>query len=371
MDSGFRFFDNREKYLLFVTTCTEKQVLPTRIGMEISSIRPKPPAFRLFDAGMGDATVLTRVMRELHDHLPTVPLFVVAKEISMEDVRIGLEKIADRFSEHPQTVLVLTNMKYSEAPWLSPHREEDQTSLNWWEVPLEGTSAHDFDMQIRSLESELARKWRTHPSPVSGNPIYVEPSVLILYRADQRFMLDSIIPAGPIEAGYDLVIASQPYRARMPALKKVRYVLGPLANSLAPGGRMIVIQSTGNDPGMELIRRIWPEESPFMTPRRDLITAMRQELGEEPSELSFHMYSDQRSMFKYHLRAMPSELGENIGTSTLLAGWNAAVYVAQIEDERLAKVLNNGSYIEPTREILQHYNGLWFQDESFVVERKV
>ena len=65
------------------------------------------------------------------------------------------------------------------------------------------------------------------------------------------------------------------------------------------------------------------------------------------------------------------ELGENIGTSTLLAGWNAAVYVAQIEDERLAKALNNGSYIEPTREILQHYNGLWFQDESFVVERKV
>ena len=79
---------------------------------------------RLFDAGMGDATVLTRVMRQIHARHPTVPLLAVAKEISLEDVRLGLEKMADRFLEHPETVLVITNMRYTEAPGLAPGRAQ-------------------------------------------------------------------------------------------------------------------------------------------------------------------------------------------------------------------------------------------------------
>ena len=119
-DKPFRFYDNREKYLLFVTTCSEKWVVADRVGMELGHISPKPPAIRIFDAGMGDATVLTRVMRQVHAQSPTVPMLAVAKEISLEDVRLGLEKMPDRFFEHPETVLVVTNMRYTEAPGLSP-----------------------------------------------------------------------------------------------------------------------------------------------------------------------------------------------------------------------------------------------------------
>src|SRR6516162_4162374 len=32
---NFRFYDNRQKYLLFVTTCSEKQVIAQRVGMEL------------------------------------------------------------------------------------------------------------------------------------------------------------------------------------------------------------------------------------------------------------------------------------------------------------------------------------------------
>ena len=59
---NFRFFDNRQKYLLFVTTCSEKETVARRVGMELAHIRPTPPAVRLFDAGMGDGSVLTRVL---------------------------------------------------------------------------------------------------------------------------------------------------------------------------------------------------------------------------------------------------------------------------------------------------------------------
>ena len=51
-------------------------------------------------------------------------------------------------------------------------------------------------------------------------------------------------------------------------------------------------------------------------------------------------------------------------------GLNAAIYVAQIEDERLEPIIQDGSYLQATREVLSRYNGLWFNDESFVVSRK-
>src|SRR5216117_1910259 len=88
----FRFYDNRQKYLAFVNTCNEKAVVARRAAGELSQLTPRPPAFRIFDAGMGDATVLSRLMSSAHRYFPTVPLLTVAKEISLEDVRLGLDK---------------------------------------------------------------------------------------------------------------------------------------------------------------------------------------------------------------------------------------------------------------------------------------
>src|SRR6267143_1935502 len=151
-EKNFRFFDNRQKYLLFVNTCSEKDVVARRVGLELGHIHPQPPAVRLFDAGMGDGTVLARVMREMHRRFPTVPFYIVGKEISLEDVRLSLRKMVDRFYEHPATVVV--------------------------------------------------------------------------YRDDYRFLLDEVIPKrGQGRADYDMVIASQPYRARAPLEFKAQKVI--------------------------------------------------------------------------------------------------------------------------------------------------
>jgi len=67
---------------------------------------------------------------------------------------------------------------------------------------------------------------------------------------------------------------------------------------------------------------------------------------------------------------LPSEIGDRIGTSTLFAAWNAAIYVSQIEDERLDAVVSSGAYLEATQRVLQRHGGLWFNDEAFVVSRR-
>jgi len=368
---NFRFFDNRQKYLLFVNTCSEKWEVASRVGDELAHIHPRPPAVRVFDAGVGDGTVLVRVMRAMHDRFTHMPFYVVGKEISLEDVRLTLQRTADRFFEHPATVLVLTNLAYADAPWLAVKSLNAASSLVWHELPLVGNSAHRFEQQIIDLEPFLALNWKAGVSARTGNPIYERPVVLVIYREDHRFLLDPIIPKpGGTVANYDLVIASQPYRARSSLEFKAQRVIAPLARALGPGGRLIAIHSHGHDPGMEIIQRVWPDDHPFIHDRHQILKAVKHELGAAGRDLNFNAYADNRSLFRYVMHTLPSEISESIGTSTLLAAWNAAIYVAQVEDDRLAEVVADGRYVDATRSVLRERGGLWFFDESFVISRR-
>jgi len=368
---NFRFYDNRQKYLLFVTTCSEKQVIAQRVGLELANIHPRPPALRIFDAGMGDGTVLARTMRAMHTRFPTMPFYIVGKELSVEDVRLVLEKMPDRLFEHPAMVLVITNMLYSEAPWLKPSSVTSATSLVWHELSLTGNTAHDFEKQITELQPFLAEHWRARSSATTGNPVYEKPVVLVIYRDDHKFLLDQVRPRrGFTNAEYDLVIASQPYRARASLEFKARRVIAPLARSLAPGGRLIAIHSYGHDPGLEIIQKVWPGENPFTTDRHALLRATKAELGSAGRDLNFGANADTRALFRYDMHTLPSEISDTIGTSTLFAAWNAAVYVAQVEDQRLSEAISSGAYLDATREVLRTHGGLWFLDESYVISRK-
>jgi hypothetical protein len=371
---NFRFYDNRQKYLMFVNTCSEKWVIARRVALELANIHPRPPAVRLFDAGVGDGGVLARVMRAMHQRFRWMPLYVVGKEISLEDVRLALEKMPDRFHEHPATVLVMTNLRYAEAPWLAPESVSAATSMMWKELALTGDTAAEFEEQIAALSPFLAQNWQARVSTTSGNPVHEKPVVLVIYREDQRFLLHATLPRrGAVEADYDLVIASQPYRARAPVRFKARRVMMPLAKSLAPGGRLIGVHSCGGDPGLEIIQQIWPGENPFVTNRHELLKVTKAELGTAARHLNFNAYSDDRSIFRYDMHTLPDEIdarGPLIGTSTLFAAWNAAAYVAQIEDERLAQAMSGAAYLEATAKVLRSHGGLWFRDESYIISRK-
>ncbi|MDR3465853.1 MAG: hypothetical protein P4M07_07910 [Xanthobacteraceae bacterium] len=368
---NFRFFENRQKYLLFVHTCSEKRLIAQRVDLELASVHPRPPALRVFDAGVGDGTVLARVMRSMHRRFPNMPFYVAGKEISLEDVRLTLDKLPDRLFEHPATVFVLTNMYYAEAPWLTPRSPAAAAGMIWRDVVLSGSSAGDFEDQIAELQPFLEENWRASVSPRSGMPVYERPIVLVFYREDHRFLLDPVIPrAGRAAADFDLVIASQPYRAKSSVSFRARRIIAPLARALRPGGRLIGIHSYGHDPGMEIIEAAWPGENPFAVSRHELLRAVKYELGSAGRDLNFNAYSDARSIFRYDMEALPNEVMGSIGSSTAFAAWNAAVYVAQVEDERLTEMTQSGRYLDATRDVLRRHNGLWFYDESYVISRR-
>jgi hypothetical protein len=358
-----RFFDTRAAYLLFATATTEKAKVAERVGLELDYIEPRPPGIHVFDAGMGDASVLTEVMRRMHRVFPRIPWTVVGKEISVEDVRQALVRLPDRFLEHPETVFVVTNMRFGEAARLWPRHRE---ALVWRDIPLTGDTTYQFAAQIRDLLMELATDWEVTTSPRTGNPVYVRPAVVVLYRADHEFVLRSMIPTRESVRGlYDLIIAAQPYRAAAPLESKVRNVVAPLVTSLAPGGRLIGIHSTGEDPGMEIIREVWPEEDPFRHDREDVLAGLRREIDDPALEFP----DTEQSRVRYEMHTMPSESAEHIGTSSLLATWNAAAYVAQIDEKRLSEAMRSGAWEAATRRVMDRHPEIWFEDEVYVVAR--
>ena len=138
-------------------------------------------------------------------------------------------------------------------------------------------------------------------------------------------------------------------------------MIAPLARALGPGGRLIAIHSHGNDPGMDIISRVWPDDHPFTTDRHAILREVKRVLGAQARDLNFNTYADNRSIFQYQMHTLPNELAGTIGTSTALAAWNAAIYVAQIEDERLNEAVKDSRYIDATREVLREHNGLVVQ----------
>ena len=101
------------------------------------------------------------------------------------------------------------------------------------------------------------------------------------------------------------MLAIQPWRARMSAQFKASRILAPLARSLRPGGRLLTVQSYGQDPALEIVQRLWPGENPFQVGRHDLVQALTAELGAD-----LEKFSTQRDRIEsVDLYQVPERLG--------------------------------------------------------------
>jgi hypothetical protein len=317
----------------------------------------------MFDAGMGDATVLTRLMGSVHREFPTVPLLAVAKEISLEDVRLGLEKMPDRFREHPHMVFAVTNLSYMEAPLLRL-RDGAPTELSWHMVPLRGQNTYEYIEQIEALGPMLSEQWRPGPIPIPATVGRTAASVG-LYREDHGFILDSVIPTVTATRGL-IILASQPWRARTSAAFKARRVLAPLVRNLRPGGRLLTVQSYGQDPGLEIVQQLWPNENPFQVGRHQLVAALKEELGPELEQFTIDDPPDDQAVFQYQMHTLPSEIGDRIAHVHAVCGLERGDLR---EPDREGARSGLTRVLDATQAVLHRHGGLWFNDAFVVIRR--
>jgi hypothetical protein len=368
---NFRFFDNRQKYLLFVNTCSEKWVVASRVALELGNIHPRPPAVRVFDAGVGDGSVLVRSLRSMHDRFPAHAVLRGRQGDQPRRHPPHLAEDGGPFLEHPQTVLVLTNLAYADAPWLAVKSLSAASSMVWHELPLTGSTAHKFESQIMDLGAVPRRELEGGREPEDRQPRVRAAVVLVIYREDHKFLLDPIIPKpGGTVANYDLIIASQPYRARASVDFKAKRVIAPLARALGPAGGYSRSIPTGNDPGMEIIREGLAGDNPVHHRPPPDPQSREARAGPAGRDLNFNAYAITARCSATRCTRCPRRCPSRSARRPRSRPWNAAIYVAQIEDDRLGSVVSDGRYLDATREVLRKHNGLWFYDESYVISRR-
>ena len=364
----FRFYDSRQKYLLFVTTTNEKNKIAESIQPIISSLKPKQPALKIFDAGLGDGSLLMNVLRQCHQKFPNIPQLISGKEISMEDVRLTLEKLPDRFIEHQKMVFVVSNLHYSEAAGLTSKNIKKQKKINWMTVKLKGNSSLEFNNQLRDIEKKVAKNWQVERHPKSGNPTYKQPSVLVIYREDQEFVLKNIIPTikNP-ENKFDLILASQPYRSRIEVGKKVNYVIKPMIKALSSKGQLLIVHAAGRDPANKIIKKLWPKDNPFPSLSKEIIDYLKKNVDKNLLK-DINILPSKK--IKYSLRALPNEISNGISTSIIFSAWNAATYVNQVNDIDILDAEKSKDYDKIVRKIVKQNKGLWFNNELLRIVRK-
>lgn len=362
--------EQRQSHLVFYNSCNEKWQIAERAYKTIDDLPVSPPAFRLFEGNLGEGTTLARLLRALHHKHPTVPFLIVAKERGLDDLRNSLGKMADRFLEHPLTVLVITNMDFEEAATLTAGSVKRATAMNWNTVSLEGNTAYDFQKQISDLQQHFGKDWLVK-SRRDGEPRHQRPNVLVLYRKDHEFLLHNIVPQpGSFDARYDFILASHLYRHDRSISFKIDKVLLPLVKCLAPSGRMMVVQSYGNDPAHEIARQFWSEDDLPSVGRQKLIAELKRAIGNDRLQYKFTGATDKTSLFRYDMHTLPIDINQQADISILLAAWSNAVFVSQVPRDKVDALVNSKEdYLQASANIIKKHAGLWFINESFVIKR--
>ena len=74
---------------------------------------------------------------------------------------------------------------------------------------------------------------------------------------------------------YDLIIASQAYRAASIVKVKVNNVIAPLMRLLNKSGRLLVTHSCGGDSVEKIIKIAWKDKDPFPNNAKDIIEYLK------------------------------------------------------------------------------------------------
>ena len=194
-----RFYDSRLSYLSFVQNTNEKKIISKKIYPYIEKL-PKKKVTRFLDAGIGDGTITSNIIKRFHDVHPNSLLLITGKEISFEDVFNSLIKFPDRFVEHPKLAITLTNMKFAELGLLSPTNEN--LPIIKKNIVLKGKNAYEFEQQLEKLDSFINKNWGFDIDD-NGRTAYVRPCLINIYREDCKELIEKNIPKAHKKNEYD------------------------------------------------------------------------------------------------------------------------------------------------------------------------
>ena len=93
-----RFFDDRLKYLSFIQNTGEKKAISEKLYPHIASLPNNKSYLKILDAGTGDGTIFTNLIKGFHRYHPYSSLLMAGKEVSFEDLKNRIRELSAKYA---------------------------------------------------------------------------------------------------------------------------------------------------------------------------------------------------------------------------------------------------------------------------------
>ena len=356
-----RFYDSRLSYLSFVQNTNEKKIISKKIYPYIEKL-PKKKVTRFLDAGIGDGTITSNLIKKFHDIHPNSLLLITGKEISFEDVFNSLIKFPDRFVEHPKLAITLTNMKFAELGLLSPTNKN--LPIIKKNIVLKGKNAYEFEQQLEKLDNFINKNWGFDIDD-NGRTAYVRPCLINIYREDCKRLIEKNIPKTHIKNEYDFILASQAYRSRSLTKSKISNVIRPLACALKKNGTLIITHSAGNDSVTSILNNGFVKADLFPDDGRSIIKFINQN-----KSLSGNTYQFSKPKnYSYSFRKIPSEIVNQMSSSSLDSKISNLFYIGQLSNDEKNLILDDQKKMNKLKKLILNQDRIIFNNEIFSIKK--
>ena len=356
-----RFYDSRLSYLSFVQNTNEKKIISKKIYPYIEKL-PKKKVTRFLDAGIGDGTITSNIIKRFHDVHPNSLLLITGKEISFEDVFNSLIKFPDRFVEHPKLAITLTNMKFAELGLLSPTNEN--LPIIKKNIVLKGKNAYEFEQQLEKLDSFINKNWGFDIDD-NGRTAYVRPCLINIYREDCKELIEKNIPKTYKKNEYDFILASQAYRSRSLTKSKIANVIKPLACALKKNGTLIITHSAGNDSVTSILNNRFVKADLFPDDGRSILKFINRNKSLNGNTYQFSKPKN----YSYSFRKIPSEIVNQMSSSSLDSKISNLFYIGQLSNDEKNLILDDQKKMNKLKKLILNQDRIIFNNEIFSIKK--
>ena len=361
-----RFFDDRLKYLSFIQNTGEKKAISLKLYPYIANMSKNKSYLRVLDAGTGDGTIKSNVIKSFHKYHPYTSLLITGKEISYEDLKNTLDKMPDRFVEHPNLLVTMTNVKFSELGLIENSKKIKNKKVKEFNLVLNSNNSFDFNEQISgvSLGNFIKKNWGIEIDNKSRTS-YSNPCVIRIYRKDNEKHLKQFIKNDYENNNYDLIIASQAYRAASSVKVKVNNVIGPLMRLLNKSGQLLVTHSCGGDSIQKILKLAFKDKEAFPNNAKDIIEYLKDNPFGENNKYNYGKPINYTFKFK---KAPDQTVTELFGQNTD-AKWANILYVGQIPEKDIQVLESNNRLHNQVKKAIDNAGQISFKNEIFSIKK--
>ena len=362
-----RFFDDRLKYLSFIQNTGEKKAISEKIYSHIASLSQNKSYLRVLDAGTGDGTIFSNIVKSFHRFHPYTSLLITGKEVSYEDLKNTLDKTPDRFVEHPNLLITMSNVKFSELGSIESSNKIKDKRVKKFNLVLKSDNSYDFNSQISGakLGNFIKKNWGIEIDN-RGRTSYSSPCIIWIYREDNERHLKQFIGNDYKNNKYDLIVASQAYRAASSVKVKVNNVIGPLMRLLNKSGKLLVTHSCGGESVQKILKLAFKDKEAFPNTAKDIIEYLKDNPFGENNIFKF--LNPISYYFKF--RKSPDQTVTELFGHNIDAKWANILYVGQIPEKDILNVEANQRLHNKVKKAINNSGKIQFKNEIFSIVRQ-